>query len=53
MDEILEMRIKFLEAILKNYFQFTEDSKHRTKERNANIDRMLEELHELYKQRKK
>ena len=47
------MRIKFLEALLKNYFQVTEESNHKTKQRNETIDRMLEELHELYKLRGK
>jgi len=53
MDEIVEMRIKFLEALLKQYFEITEKSGHKTKKRNENIDKMLEELHKLYKQRNK
>ena len=52
MDEILEMRIKFLETLLKRYTEISEKSGISFKSQEETIDRLLKELQELYKQRK-
>ncbi len=52
MDEILEMRIKYLETLLKRYNEISEKSGISFRSQEETIDRLLEELQELYKQRK-
>ena len=52
MDEILEMRIKFLEALLKRYQEISKKSAITYEKQDETIDRLLTELQELYKQRK-
>lgn len=52
MDEILEMRIKYLETLLKRYHEISEKSGISFKSQEETIDRLLKELQELYKQRK-
>lgn len=53
MDEILEMRIKFLETLLNRYRQISEESGMSFRTQEDTIDRLLDELQELYNQRKK
>lgn len=52
MDEILEMRIKFLETLLKRYQEISEKSGISFERQEETIDGLLKELQELYKQRK-
>lgn len=53
MDELLEMRIKFLETLLKRYIEISDNSNISFRSQEETIDRILEELDKLYKQRKK
>ena len=53
MDELLEMRIKFLETLLKRYIEISDNSNISVRSQEETIDRILEELDKLYKQREK
>jgi len=52
MDELLESQIKFKEELLRQYQRLSTISKANGKRYEKTIDRMLDELQELYKQRK-
>lgn len=52
MDEILEMQIKFKEELLRQYKRISDLSGISDKSQEQTIDRLLEELSELYKQRR-
>lgn len=52
MDEILEMQIKFKEELLRQYKVISDLSGMSNKAQEETIDRLLDELSELYKQRK-
>ncbi|MGP1481380.1 MAG: hypothetical protein ACTTJL_06765 [Hoylesella enoeca] len=52
MDEGLEMRIKFLETLLNRYRELSERAGISFKSQEETIDKLLDELDKLYKQRK-
>ena len=52
MDEILELRIKYLETLLRRYQEISEKSGISFESQEETTDRILDELAELYKQRK-
>lgn len=53
MDEILENEIKFKEQILKEYMRLSKIAVDSSRDYEHTIDAMLQELQELYKQRRK
>lgn len=52
MDEILENQIRFKEQILREYLRLSRFSVTNQKRYKDTIDRMLEDLEVLYKQRR-
>lgn len=52
MDEILEMQIKFKEELLRQYKRISDLSGISDKSQEQTINRLLDELSELYKQRR-
>lgn len=52
MDEILEMQIKFKEELLRQYKRISHLSGISDKSQEQTINRLLDELSELYKQRR-
>lgn len=53
MDDILENQIRLKEQILKEYIRLSKSSEGNQRRFEATIDKMLDELGELYKRRKK
>lgn len=52
MDEILENQIRFKEQILKEYIRLSKGSSANRRKFERTIDKLLDELQKLYRQRK-